>query len=190
MPKIIALTGAKGCGKDTTATILRNTFDNGNTKVMSIAFADPIKNEVMRIFGLSDVYEYDNFKRSKILPNYSGAGVIEGRHVVREIGMLMRRYNINQFVQYVDENFEMWPDVIWVVTDLRFDNELIHLQNLGAKIVKIKRKMIETIDTHITERGFDDSICDLVIENKHTLEDFAEEVKSIFNNKLKEWNWI
>lgn len=190
MPKIVALTGSKGCGKDTTAAILRNTFHTDNIPVIPIAFADPIKKEVMKIFNLSSVVEYDNFKRSKILPNYNGANVIEGRHVVREIGMLMRRYDVNQFVQYVDESFATWPDAIWIVTDLRFDNELIHLQNLGAKIVKIKRQVIDTIDTHITERGFDDSICDLVIENKHTLDDFTEEVKSVFNNKLKEWNWL
>lgn len=190
MPKIIALTGAKGCGKDTTAAILRNMFHTDSVSIVPIAFADPIKKEVMRIFNLSSVHEYDNFKRSKLLPNYNGAGMIEGRQIVREIGMLMRKYDMNQFVQYVDESLAAWPDTIWVITDLRFDNELIHLQNLGAKIVKIKRPIIDTIDTHITERGFDDSICDLVIENKHTIEDFTEEIKNIFSIKLKEWNWV
>lgn len=190
MSKIIALTGAKGCGKDTTAAILRNTFHDNGTKVLPIAFADPIKSEVIRIFNLSSVMEYDDFKRSKILPNYNGASMIEGRRVVREIGMLMRKYDVNQFVSYVDEKFEMWPDAIWVVTDLRFDNELIHLKNLGAKIVKIKRQTIDTIDTHITERGFDDSMCDLVIENKDTIEDFTQHIKDIFSIKLKEWNWL
>lgn len=190
MPKIIALTGAKGCGKDTTATILQSTFQSDGVEVIPIAFADPIKNEVMRIFNLNGISDYDNFKRSKLLPNYAEANIIEGRRIVREIGMLMRKYDVNQFVSYVDECIAMSPNAIWVVTDLRFDNELIHLQNLDAKIVKIKRQVVEVIDTHITERGFDDSLCDLIVENKLTLDDFTREVKNIFSIKLKEWNWL
>ena len=94
------------------------------------------------------------------------------------------------FVEYVDEQIEKDPNAIWVVTDLRFDNELIHLQNLGAKIVKIDRPIVNVIDTHITERGFDNSICDVVIENKTTLEEFNTQVLQTFDKKLMEWKWL
>lgn len=188
MPKIIALTGAKGCGKDTTAQILHSAYHvSGKRRVRPIAFADPIKYEVMRIFGLPLIVDYDAFKRSVL--SYSGR-TIEGRQVVREIGMLMRRYDVNQFVDYVDNKMQQDPDAIWVITDLRFDNELIHLQNLGAKIVKIDRPLVNVIDTHITERGFDNSICDIIIENKTTLEEFNNQVLQVFDKKLMEWKWI
>jgi energy-coupling factor transporter ATP-binding protein EcfA2 len=188
MPKIIALTGAKGCGKDTTARILHEAYhESGKRRVRPIAFADPIKHEVMRIFGLPLIADYDAFKRSTL--NYNG-GTIQGRQVVREIGMMMRRYDVNQFVEYVDDKIQQDPDAIWVLTDLRFDNELIHLQNLGAKIVKIDRPIGNMIDTHITERGFDNSICDIIIENKATLEEYNTQVLHVFDKKLIEWNWL
>lgn len=189
MPKIIALTGAKGCGKDTVADILISTYYAPvDRRIRRIAFADPIKNEVMHIFGLTSIKQYDEFKRTTVSAN--GVQAVEGRHVVREIGMLMRRYDVNQFVEYVDSQIESDPNAIWVVTDLRFDNELIHLQNLGAKIVKIERPMINMIDTHITERGFDNASCDIVIENKTSLEEFTRDVIEVFDNKLLEWKWI
>lgn len=189
MPKIIALTGIKGCGKDTVADILTSTYYVPvDRRIRRVAFADPIKNEVMYIFGLETIQQYDNLKRTVVTVN--GLQAIEGRHIVREIGMLMRRYDVNQFVDYVDQQFEKDPNAIWIVTDLRFDNELIHLQNLGAKIVKIDRPVVNVIDTHITERGFDNSICDVVIENKSTLEEFTREVIEVFDNKLTEWNWL
>ena len=43
-----------------------------------------------------------------------------------------------QVFRYVDQQIAKDPNAIWVITDLRFDNELVHLQNLGAKIVKIE----------------------------------------------------
>jgi dephospho-CoA kinase len=193
MPKIIGLTGAKGCGKDTTASILQDAYSiAGERLVRPIAFADPIKHEVMRIFGLKTIAQYDTFKRSIVQANDAR---IDGRHVVREIGMLMRRYDVNQFVDYVDQMINtvddnLTRDTIWVITDLRFDNELIHLQNLGAKIVKIDRPLGNVIDTHITERGFDNNICDIIIENKTTLEEFNTQVLRVFDKKLTEWKWI
>lgn len=188
MPKIIALTGAKGCGKDTTAQILHDAYHiSGERRVRPIAFADPIKYEIMRIFCLPIIADYDAFKRSTL--NYNGRS-IEGRQVVREIGMMMRKYDVNQFVQYVDDKIQQDKEAIWVLTDLRFDNELIHLQNLGAKIVKIDRPLGNVIDTHITERGFDNSVCDIILENKTTLGEFTGEVLKVFDKKLTEWNWL
>jgi hypothetical protein len=139
----------------------------------------------MHIFGLKTISQYDTFKRSLLISNSTS---VDGRQVVREIGMLMRKYDVNQFVDYVDQRIAK-EDAVWVITDLRFDNELIHLQNLGAKIVKIDRPL-GIIDTHITERGFDNSICDVVIENASTLEQFTKEVLKTFDKKLQEWNWL
>jgi hypothetical protein len=191
MPKIIALTGAKGCGKDTVADILTTAYYVPvDRRVRRVAFADPIKNEVMNIFDLSRIDQYDTLKRSHLVMESLGGLSINGRHVVREIGMLMRRYDESQFVRYVDDQIAKDPTAIWVVTDLRFDNELVHLQKLGAKIVKIDRPTANVADAHITERGFDNSVCDIIIENKSTLEQFNRQVLEVFDKKLMEWNWL
>lgn len=194
MSRIIALTGAKGCGKDTVATILQAAYHrSGEFIVRQIAFADPIKDQVMKLFELNSIDEYDRFKRTHI--NYQLQGyfshAVPARHLVREIGMLMRHYDEEQFVRYVVNKINSTrDDMLWVVTDLRFDNELKAMKELGAKIVKIVRPEVTTADNHITERGFDDAVCDIVINNTSTLETFNRQVLEVFDNKLMEWKWL
>ena len=152
---IIALCGAKGSGKDTVAKKIDELYTHV-ARVRSIAFADPIKKVVQHIFDLDPESEvqYDKFKRTRV--NYDLPGFlthsVSGRHVVREIGMLMRSYNESQFIDYVNTNIDAKPNWIWVVTDLRFDNEYEFLRSKGAYIVKVKRTG-DQADNHITERG-------------------------------------
>lgn len=187
--KIIALTGPKGSGKDTVASLIARQYHNVNT----IAFADPIKNVVKDLFGFETTREYDDFKRTTI--NFSLPKQItrdmqsyqaEGRHVVREIGMLMRKYDEKQFTDYVVREIRYKPDDIWVVTDLRFDNEYMVLKSLGAKIISIKRPNYE-YDGHITERGFNDSLVDYTIMNDGDLNYLNTRLGSVVPNIMEEW---
>lgn len=154
----IALTGQKGSGKDTVANYLKKNY--GFTK---LAFADPIRDAVKNIFQLDTDSEYDKFKRTRCF--WEQEHQFDGRHAVREIGMLMRSYDEEQFCKYIqhkiiDDQIE-YP----VITDLRFDNELKLVRYLGCKVVKIIGKD-QHIDLHITERGFSDDQCDYVIDNR------------------------
>lgn len=181
--KIVALTGPKGSGKDTVADIICRKLKH----VKRVAFADPIKAVVQHIFLLdeTDNYEYDRLKRSR-LEVYGGDlettwKSIEGRHVVREIGMLMRSYDTSQFTKYVEREIvnAMGYAEIFVVTDLRFDNEYEMLKFHGAEIVKIARPDYH-YDGHVTERGFGDDTVDRIIDNNGSLEALEEQVMSIF----------
>ncbi len=181
--KVIALTGPKGSGKDTVADIICNNFQN----VTRVAFADPIKKVAQHIFLLNNDNneEYDRLKRSSI--DISGGRLettwkhVEGRHVVREIGMLMRSYDSSQFTKYVSDAINKARGVsdIFVVTDLRFDNEYIMLKEYGAKIIKIMRPDYH-YDGHITERGFNDYLVNCVINNNGSLQELEEQVMNIF----------
>lgn len=181
--KVIALTGPKGSGKDTVADIICRRFKS----VTRVAFADPIKKVAQHIFLLnaSDNEEYDRLKRSRI--DISGGKFettwkhVDGRHVVREIGMLMRSYDPSQFTKYVSDaiNKACESSDIFVVTDLRFDNEYIMLKEHEAKIVKISRPDYH-YDGHITERGFNDYLVDCIIDNNGSLQELEEQVMNIF----------
>lgn len=180
---IIALTGSKGCGKDTVANFISELYSH-KARCRKIAFADPIKKEIQYIFDLDPENEtqYDLFKRTRVvydLPGYLTHG-ISGRHVVREIGMLMRRYNTEQFVEYVDRCISEHPNDLWIVTDLRFDNEYMFLKEKGATIVKITKPDLPH-DAHITERGFDDNLCDVVFVNDKPLHHTGMEVVKAFD---------
>jgi len=192
MPKIIALTGAKGSGKDTVAGIIKSKYDN----VATVAFADPIKNVIQHIFNLDPTNndEYDRLKRSDFSVHSSFKDTeatttwkhIPGRHVVREIGMLMRSYNEKQFTEYVEDQFRQYPDKLWVITDLRFDNEYTMLKKWNAKIIKINRPRYE-YDGHITERGFDDHLVHKIILNDGSMEYLNTRVDVVMESLIKEW---
>jgi hypothetical protein len=157
---IIALTGDKGAGKDTFADILvrKHNF----TKV---SFADPIHEQCKSLLQLNSQLDYDNVKRTTLKWVGDGAeGVIDGRHLIREIGMLMLSYDKSQFVNYVLQQFKSIPGNV-VVSDLRFDHEMMMLKSRNAIIVKILGN-VKPEDNHITERGFDSVVCDYTINNK------------------------
>lgn len=181
--KIVALTGPKGSGKDTVADIICRKFKHAKR----VAFADPIKAVVQHIFLLDEIdnYEYDRLKRSK-LQAYGGDHEttwksVDGRHVVREIGMLMRSYDTAQFTKYVENEIvkAMGYTEIFVVTDMRFQNEYEMLKFHGAEIVKIARPNYH-YDGHVTERGFEDHLVDRIIDNNGSLEELEDQVMSIF----------
>lgn len=191
--KVIALTGPKGSGKDTVADLICKNYD----RVTRVAFADPIKTVIQHIFCLDNKSndEYDRFKRSTV--ELSGESMshgeavctwknVQGRHIVREIGMLMRSYDSSQFTKYVKDAIIKAQETsdIFVVTDLRFDNEFIMLKEQGAKIVKITRPTYH-YDGHITERGFNDYLVDYIIANDYSMDVLEKHVLDMVN-KIEE----
>lgn len=177
MSVVIGLHGAKGVGKDEFFRIAQQSFPLHD--IRKIAYADPIKEEVCRIFGLSSEQEYDRFKRVDLNFNLSGDDCnVEGRRVVREIGMMMRNYDEGQFVRYVEQQIEKYPGAIWCITDLRFENELKSINKLGGIVVKIIRQGI-SYDGHVTETEFPDNVCDYIIHNKtNLLKQYQQDVRS------------
>lgn len=177
MGLVIGLCGSKGSGKDQFFNTVYKNFPF--LDVRKIAYADPIKHEVIRIFDLLNEDQYDLFKRTSVqytLPGYLSNSV-SGRSVVREIGMMMRRYDENQFTKYVEDTIKAAPaNVCWCITDLRFQNELDSIKNvLGGTIVKVKRDGF-SYDGHVTEIEFSDDICDHIIQNTSTLKEYENEI--------------
>ena len=78
------------------------------------------------------------------------------------------------------------PNALWIVTDLRFDNEYMILKQLGAKIVNINRPNYE-YDGHITERGFNESLVDFQLMNDGNLEYLKTRVTTVMNNIMEGW---
>ena len=193
--KIIALTGAKGSGKDTVGNIMQalsipSDYASWRVPVKRIAFADPIKRQIEHIFNLSTSNndQYDLFKRSVLSYDIAEQETrsVEARHVVREIGMLMRSYDEKQFVNYVRAAITNDPNAIWVIPDLRFDNEYMMLREMGAIITKIVRPQVDS-DGHITERGFGDHMVDKIIMNDGNMEYLETRVEWTMNSISKEW---
>lgn len=186
MTIVIGLHGAKGSGKDYFYQVVKQKYPQKD--IRKIAYADPIKHKVMFLFNLKSEEEYDQFKRTKVTYRVGGRDVEQdGRHIVREIGMMMRDYDPEQFVRYVESTIKASPNSIWCITDLRFRNEHDSIVDvLGGKIVKIKRKGFE-YDGHVTETEFDDNECDYIIHNdSNVLDAYEDAVVQLFNDITSE----
>jgi hypothetical protein len=186
---IIALSGFKGSGKDTFATYLVEELSR-DRPTMRLAFADPIRNTIMHIFELTDTNEYDLFKRTNVelfsTDEQLSSKTIEGRRVLREIGMLMRMYDESQFTKYVKKRIEKFPDSHVVVTDMRFDNELEMLRDVGATLINITGGMHKgDADLHVTERGFSSDTFDHLIKNDGSLRELQTKAHQLIRD-LKE----
>lgn len=190
--KIIALTGPKGSGKDTVADLIVAHYQAQWKTVRRLAFADPIKKVIQHIFQLDNRTndEYDRLKRASIdiFDTDKIMRTVSGRHVVREIGMMMREYDDKQFNNYIEDQFKsahFTTNNVFVITDLRFDNEYTMLRHWGAKIVKVERPGY-TYDGHITERGFDDHLVDFTIDNSGSLADLTLAIQQLVSAIDKE----
>jgi hypothetical protein len=97
----------------------------------------------------------------------------------------MRSYNEHQFVDYVGEAIKSQPSYHWVITDLRFDNEYLAMRNIGAKIIKVVNNRVQTKDMHITERGFDDKLVDIILPNHGDIGELKSTVNDILERVVK-----
>lgn len=153
---IIGFSGPKGSGKDSGYRLLTELFPRLNFQ--RLAFADPIKNTICNLFGLT-VNQLNTIKRLDTVEllgsDDNRYGLVTGRDFVRNIGMLMRSYDDQQFNRYVVDNIKNNPTTNYVITDVRFENELQAIRSVGGIIINIVRPGV-TYDHHVTETELSD----------------------------------
>ena len=172
---IIGIAGPKGSGKDTVYKII-----NDIVPCCHVAFADPVREANLKILGLKPE-DIDIFKRSKVQMIFENRKVeIDGRHIYREIGMLMRHYDTDQFVNYVLEKIQGAPDKLWIITDVRFENEVKFIREQKGKIILLERDGYN-YDNHPSEMGILDF--DFKVQNT-TIENLKNQIKIILKEIL------
>ncbi|PJF38746.1 MAG: hypothetical protein CUN54_10180, partial [Phototrophicales bacterium] len=95
MPYLIGLVGEAGVGKDTFASIAEDLYD-----CETIAYADPMKQAVCRLFGFDEIEQYDQLKRSSLT---YGDREISGRDLCVTIGMAYRDADPDYFKRIVEK---------------------------------------------------------------------------------------
>ena len=185
---IIGFSGPKGCGKDLAYQIIKEQFPD--KKIEKIAFADPIKQFLCSLLNI-DLETYDRLKRVQSLSLVDQdcnetLTTIPGRQLVREIGMMMRNYDDQQFNRYVYQQVASNPDTVYVCTDVRFENEVELIQDIcGGTIVLIERDGYN-YDNHVTEQQI--SRFDYKIKNT-TLEQYQKDIRAIFES-VTAYHWV
>lgn len=176
---IIGFAGAKGSGKDTGYRLLNELYPDIFKRV---AFADPIKNTICNMFNLT-IDQLNTVKRLNDITlldinSDNTYGYLSGRDLVREIGMLMRNYDDEQFNRYVQQTIENDIEHNFVITDVRFENEIELVHKLHGYVIRVDRNVCK-YDNHVTEQ-----LCknpDYVINNNKDLDSFKKQLVNIIN---------
>lgn len=179
-PRIIGICGKKYHGKDTIANHLVEKY--GYTR---IAFADPIKDICQNIFGLSYEQLYGNMKEEN-----DEYWKVSPRILMQFIGTDLFRNNMSSIMPDIGEDIWIYillkkiqsnPQLKFVITDVRFKNELDHITKLNGLKIKVQRNNILNNDNHISESYIDELNVDHIIINDDTIENLNDKIDKLLN---------
>ncbi len=181
-PRIIGLHGYAQSGKDTVASML-----DGYER---LAFADRLRECVYtlnpevtfhdlrtRVQTLVDMHGWD----------YAKVNCDEIRRLLQVFGTEVGRELIKDGL-WVDIVLDQMadglehPEAKFVITDLRFPNEVDGLSIFGdeegveVELWKIQRPGVGPVNTHVSDAGLADDMFDIIIDNDGSLEDLRAKV--------------
>ena len=182
MKKIIGLTGAAGCGKNTAANFL---WCEGQVKEM--AFADPLYEAVAAITGVCvGTLKQREFKEATIpwigkSPRFllQTLGTEWGRQIVSQslwIDHLRRRLETAEWWQGVERDV--------CITDVRFDNEAQMIKEMGGEVWRIVREG-RGCRSHSSEAGVSDRYIDVTIDNSGTKKEFHLHIMDAYRREAE-----
>ncbi len=139
---IVGLIGLKGSGKDTLANSVQ--YDRENTYILK--FAKGIKDILKKYFNITEDYYEDPFLK-EIKFGKSNKTI---RDLMIFIGVNFRVFDEDIWVNKLDEeikhlnydsiNYDHEKEDIYLITDVRFPNEIQYIKSQGGIIIDIDRK--------------------------------------------------
>lgn len=172
--KVIGLLGPAGAGKDSVATILSSLHPFGR-----VAFADPIRRAVSKVLNIP-VPDLERFKRGVY---QCGEWNLEGRHVYREIGMLMVDLVPDILVNHVELALETVHDMI--VTDVRRDHEVEFLDSYQPMYIEVINPRVPTYGSHLTDQRPEVNSPVYVINNDGSYSDLICKVEALWQQEIE-----
>jgi len=181
---LIGLIGLKGSGKSTVGTYLADNYQFKNK-----SFADPLKKACKELF-LFDDEQLNGTLEQKETPDPRWFGC-SPRKAMQYVGTELLRDQLDMIMPGLGKNmfthhFKLWfhnnQRINIVVSDVRFQNEMDMIHELGGIVLKIRRDQITPIDTHLSEQGqqliinYDHLIC-----NNSTLDDLFASIDRIID---------
>lgn len=196
-PHVIGVTGRKFHGKDTLSDYLVQ-----NHGYIKLSFAQPVKDIAKIIFGFNEEQLHGDLKET-----IDERWYITPRECFQFIGTELFRDNIGKILPHIGKNIWAYclvekiksilivnPDAKFVISDVRYSNEIEALNFLGysmnihCKIIRIRRHNVMSNDSckHSSEELIDQLIVDHEIINdsdtKSLFDKFEELFKIISSN--------
>lgn len=176
--KVILISGKAQNGKDTTASILKQTLVDNGDKVLITHYADLLKYICTNYFG------WDGKKDDK------------GRQMLQYVGTdVIRKQNPTLWVDFVAMILKYfkgnWDYVI--IPDCRFPNEITRMIEAGFDTIHLRvhrpnfeSPLTQEQQNHPSETALDDFGADVYIENDSTLTDLKYKIRKWVEESLYE----
>jgi hypothetical protein len=176
--EILGLAGYARSGKDTAGDAL------AELGWKRIAFADALREfsyrlnplimnewgKVTQLRWIIDEYGWNGYKRTQwadgIREHLQTLGTECGRELISQ----------NIWVDATLNNLD--PDGKYVISDVRFPNEVEAIRSRGGFVLRVWRPGVEPANSHGSETSLDDYRLDGLLENTGTLEQFERTVRS------------
>ena len=202
MPKIIAICGAKRCGKDVLAEHLVNKYNYER-----VAFANPLKIAVKNLFNFDDdqvgIGKDEGTDRKDIVDERWGitpraALQFFGTEIMQEkiqelLPNMKRNFFANTLKNYI-ENAEnagnAENDKRYVISDLRFIHEhemLLNMPNISIndimiiRVIRPSENRAKEQESHISELEYVDIPYDIIMINNGTIDDYIRRFEQIIS---------
>lgn len=176
---LIGISAKKQSGKDEFFKVMNEL---NNDLFENKKFASKLKQICSLLTGLPIEYFYNHEYYDYSLSNWK----LTIRQMQQKIGTELFRNNFSENI-WIDSLFcDFKKDSKWIITDVRFPNELQSIRAKKGIIVRIERESVKDNDNHASETSLDGyTNWDYIIYNNSTLEDYRKEIikfdKIIFN---------
>ena len=187
---LISVSGKKRSGKNTVASIINKLTNN---KFEEKAFAYLVKKFASELTNIPmDGWETEEDKSKELGPEWFTFDA-NGLKMPMTRRLFLKKLGSDACNQHLHKNtwvnglFKDWEESnSWIVTDVRFPQEVDSIRNRGGVIIRIKRPGLGDEDSHISETALDDyKGFDYNIVNNGSLADLEEKVRTIlFKLKL------
>lgn len=176
--KVILISGKAQNGKDTTASILKQTLVDNGDRVLITHYADLLKYICTNYFG------WDGKKDDK------------GRQMLQYVGTdVIRKQNPTLWVDFVAMILKYfkgnWDYVI--IPDCRFPNEITRMIKAGFDTIHLRvhrpnfeSPLTQEQQNHPSETSLDNFGADVYIENDSTLTDLKYKIRKWVEESLYE----
>lgn len=193
---IYVFSGKARSGKDTSVTILKNIIKECGYNVLTIAYADFLKEILSKCFNLTKEQLYGSKKEEPIKGLLRKTGsYLEStiswtpRELLQYIGTdVMRSIDPDCWINVVKNYVETYSNYDFIlISDGRFENEINWVVERGGVHIHIQRcnRDFSNNTEHASETSLDNVNyfnTTYIVENDNTLEDLHNKLENIWRN--------
>lgn len=179
---IIGVLGKKRSGKDTFADYV---IENSSKNFTKYSFAVPVKEICKTAFLLTDEQVYGEHKEDiddrwnvtpRLLMQVVGTDLF--RELLPKIIPEFKEVSENLWVKHFQFWREQNPDKNVIIPDVRFQNEVDIIKEMGGITIQVESDRVVSSDGHSSENVKFDKITE-VIQNNDTLDEYYDTIKSV-----------